>query len=298
VAKICLVHLVRARNGIEPLRSFLNTYRTHNAGIEHDLLVVFKGFGRRDSLRPFEMELSGLVHRTLTVNDYGFDLAAYFKAAAAIDHEYICFLNSFSRILCPNWLEVLFWNLTREGVGIVGATASWASVSTLPMARVKAIRPPEGWFQNLLYLPPIYALILSRARLFFPSFPNPHVRTNGFMMRRSVFNELQRTFFIRKIDAHRFESGNRGLTRQVMAIGLRPLVVGRDGMGYEVSDWAKSMTLWQGEQQNLLIADNRTDDYLRGTDQVRLFLSEFAWGPQALPTLQSKDARDLPRVNI
>src|SRR5665213_1673531 len=44
VSAPCVVHLVRAANGIEPFRAFLESYVRHPAGLQHELVLLFKGF--------------------------------------------------------------------------------------------------------------------------------------------------------------------------------------------------------------------------------------------------------------
>jgi hypothetical protein len=61
-------------------------------------------------------------------------------------------------------------------------------------------------------------------------------------------------------------------------MGLRVLVAGRNGRAYESSEWPASRTLWQGNQENLLVDDNQTRSYQEGDDDVRRALSGFAWG--------------------
>ena len=41
---ISVVHLVRRQNGLEPLRAFLASYHRVEAGAEHELVLVMKGF--------------------------------------------------------------------------------------------------------------------------------------------------------------------------------------------------------------------------------------------------------------
>ena len=90
---------------------------------------------------------------------------------------------------------------------------------------------------------------------------------------------------LQKNDAYRFESGVNGMTRQIQRMGLRPLVVGKDGVAYEIEDWHKSFTYEQGEQQNLLITDNKTRVYQNGDDALRQKQSRSSWGPYAAPAL-------------
>jgi hypothetical protein len=122
-------------------------------------------------------------------------------------------------------------------------------------------------------------------------FPAYHLRTNAFMIGRETMLGL-RTWDIReKEDAYRFEGGRESMTSQLLRAGLKVLVVGRDGRGYEKEEWARSETFWQGAQRNLLVADNQTRDYEEGDARRRKFLSRLAWGEQAAPALPPEGAR-------
>ena len=78
MAEICVVHLVRAQNGIGPLARFLASYETHPAGVDHDLLLVLKGPDARYSSREYAVVLDGLAYQTLGVADRGFDVVRIF----------------------------------------------------------------------------------------------------------------------------------------------------------------------------------------------------------------------------
>ena len=97
VSEIGVVHLIRRRNGLKPFQRFMETYRAHPAGVEHDLLLVFKGFRSENQSKEYEPMLTGIPHRRLYVSDAGYDLGAYLKAARHFDYTYYCFLNSFSQ---------------------------------------------------------------------------------------------------------------------------------------------------------------------------------------------------------
>ncbi len=64
-----------------------------------------------------------------------------------------------------------------------------------------------------------------------------------------------------KRDTYLLESGRRSITRQILERDLRAVVAGRDGRVYGVKDWAASRTYRSGEQENLLVADRRTEDW-------------------------------------
>jgi hypothetical protein len=117
-----------------------------------------------------------------------------------------------------------------------------------------------------------------RNRQHFPPFPNYHIRTNAFMIRRDTLLKLRVSRFRTKVDAWRFESGRHSMTRQVLAMGLRPLVVGRDGLAYEKERWFESGTFRSKGQENLLVADNRTGEYDAATAEQRELMSRRVWG--------------------
>jgi hypothetical protein len=115
-------------------------------------------------------------------------------------------------------------------------------------------------------------------------FPTPHLRTNAFMIRREVMLKLTRSEVLSKKEAHKFESGKESMTNQVLRMGLKVLVVGNDGRAYEQEEWPLSETVFQGEQRNLLVADNQTRDYASADAFRRTLLSRLAWGWEAAPS--------------
>ena len=51
---ISVAHLVRRKNGIEPFRRFLASYLENSAGVDHNLLIIYKGFSRKSDIVPYE----------------------------------------------------------------------------------------------------------------------------------------------------------------------------------------------------------------------------------------------------
>ncbi|MBI5627065.1 MAG: hypothetical protein HY935_07720 [Nitrosomonadales bacterium] len=287
--ELCVVHLVRELNGIEPFERFLKSYRQNPGGIDHDLLIIFKGFNSDSEKAEHLKLLAPFRHSTLDVADVGFDITAYFTAARefASEYRYFCFLNSFSVILDNEWLRKLYEQISRPGIGLAGATGSWQSlrgsgIFWLMMAMVGAAILDYRLLSNQ----PVWRrLTLSTTAGWqhgsflrnFNQFPNYHVRTNAFMISSELMKKIKFQEIITKTDAYKFESGISGLTQQVLEMGKTILVVGKDGIGYEMERWNKSMTFWQSEQENLLVADNQTCDYQYGTMERRQNLSNGAW---------------------
>lgn len=270
---IAVVHLVRAANGPEPLRRFMQSYVAHPAGYEHELVLLCKGFDRK--VLPHEMTeaIGSVAHTTVHVPDFGVDIDAYRAGVGRIPNEYLCFLNSYSRILADDWLARLMAVAQRPGVGLVGATGSAESMSSaLESLGSRGIKTDL-----------VDALLLRRWRFArdFPAFPNYAIRTNGFVIRRDLFIELCPSRIGRKRAAYRFESGRWGLTRLVQARGLEVYVVGKNG-AHPPGDWARSGGFRQGRQSNLLIADNQTDRFADADPATREWLASLAWGDPSL----------------
>jgi hypothetical protein len=303
-ADLCVVHLVRQANGLDAFSRFLTSYRRHPAGISHALAIVLKGFDDALATEPYRRLGADLSDHWLEVPDSGFDLGAYRQAAAALPYANLVFLNSFSVIRADRWLEIM-WSIANESsVGAVGATGSWASRASHarwglglggPYRRVfpdraatnrifarlspPAAPPPADPLRRALH--GTYAVIRYAAA--FASFPSPHLRSNCLLIDRDVWLRVCVAAPPDKLEAYRFESGRRGMTARLKAMGLRVLVAGRDGHAYEPTEWPASRTFWQGGQENLLVEDNQTRAYLDADAQTRQVLSGYAWGPQADP---------------
>lgn len=270
---ICVVHLVRKKNGKEPFRRFLESYLKHPAGIDHDLLILYKGFAYQPDIAPYEELLIGVHHSFLTVTDFGFDLRAYFIAAEKSDSGYLCFLNSFSVLLDDDWLLKLYRHICESGVGVVGATGSWGSIGP---GRISGKKNPPLW--KRLLRPLVWRAIRACFKLYFDNFPNYHIRTNGFMIARDTMLKIQHGLLFTKMHAYCLESGKNSITKQVERMGLKPVVVGKDGRGYNKQEWHRSSTFWRDGQRNLLIGDNRTRKYDSEDRAGQLWLEHFAWG--------------------
>jgi len=240
------------------------------------LLLVYKGIRSAQEAGDHRQLLRGLPHVELFVADRGFDMTAYFAAASHIGSPYLCFMNSNSEILADGWLAALREHGTKSGVGAVAATGSWESFYTTYLRGLRSVRSRfmlDGLARRLKR-----RWRLERLRRDFQSVPNPHLRTNGFFIKRDVMLRLNRGQLRSKMDAWRFESGRRGMTPQILSMDFDVLVVGRDGRAYERERWRDSQTFRSGGQRNLLIADNRTRQYAEAEAEVQRDLEILAWG--------------------
>ena len=285
----------------------MSSYRRYDAGAPHRLVLLCKGFPDERSVAPVLERLGGLKAERIDVPDDGFDLTAYSRAAARLGEATACFLNSSSVLLADGWLELLVSALEgHPAVGIAGATGSWNSLHSsvcydlhLPSAYTTVFRD-RSWYARQLRdaaaagpakderdpLPRQLrtAYRMARGLVLFRPFPAVHVRTNAFAVRTEVMRRVRFRPLRNKERAWRLESGRASITDQVAAMGMRAVVVGRNGRSYDRREWAASDTLWQAGQENLLVADNQTELYRAGDLDLRRLLSALAWGPQARPT--------------
>jgi hypothetical protein len=126
--KIAVFYLARCAEGTQAIREFVESYRKFEAGLDHDLVIIFKGYTSRKKQRLAEKEFEGLNYLAIELVDEGFDLGSYHKAARKVSHEYILCLNTFSQILTDHWLKKFYSLIVTPSVGLVGATGSYQSI--------------------------------------------------------------------------------------------------------------------------------------------------------------------------
>jgi hypothetical protein len=284
---IAIVHLVRKQNGIEPFKKFINSYKNYSAGIDHDLVLAFKGFQNEIEKNTYREILKSCAFMEIDVPDKGFDIGSYQYVFSMLAEEYgyFCFLNSYSEILCNDWLLLLHKAINHQTDKLAGCSASCGSLYN--------DRTFEYWkLDNSQDYPPflvktVLFLLRSFRWFFFPSAPNPHIRTNAFMISTEVLKQVHVPHIRNKIDAYRFESGRNSLTRQIQQMQYQPVVVGANGKIYNIENWFESNTFWRSNQQNLIIADNQTRYYEKSGFKTRAFLSYKAWQENAEPSLEN-----------
>jgi hypothetical protein len=234
---IAVVYLCFAPYGPEMVKRFADSYRKHPAGLEHELVIAFHGFTSEKSTAGAASLFDGFAKTSLMTDPNLWDLGVYRQAVDETDHETYLFLNSHSELLADDWLAKLFSALAWSAM--VGCTGSCESGYMCP-------------------------------------FPNPHLRSNAFMAFRGLIEKLDWPRVRDRESAWHLECGPLSLSRQARATGeLR--VVGSDGTFYEESHWRDSKTFRSEEQENLLVADNRTRHYAEADAGTRAILRALAW---------------------
>ena len=277
--------------GLAALEGFLASHAAHPAGAPHRLVLMVKGW---DGV-PGRTELDRLARdagaEILELPDDGFDWGAYFRLAEVAETEFLFLLNSHSRILRDNWLAILLAEAARPGVGIVGCTGNWGSIA--PSWRTLRLHILDRWRAREWTRLAAVALVAPlrdiprwlRHRRRFKSFPNPHLRSNGFLIRTRLLRDFARrhTLPTTKTDAYALESGRSGLTRFVSDLGLATRVCGADGRAFDPADWPQSGTFCTPGQPQLLVADNQTRAYDEAPARHRRALEANFWGQFLTP---------------
>jgi hypothetical protein len=328
---IAAVYLARHAEGLQPLRRFLDAYRRNPAGIEHRLVVIYKGY-RPPALAEARALFAAHPNTAIEVDDTGFDIGSYLEAAMRLDDDQLCLMNTFTEPAAPGWLAMLAKRLQSEAVGIVGAMGSYESLHDTIKLSCKAAwlaEDPEVEYSERfdryfgMYLEhaapkweakrasaqsnrlgAVFAKALTprkwllRRRLDesfevhwkginqaerlndwsrIPAFPNPHIRTTGFLVRRHEFLRCAWPTHSKR-GSYEFESGHYGLTATLRRAGQAILVVGRDDREFDIPDWPSSKTFRLGDQANLLVTDGQSRAWAALDPARRATFVRFTWG--------------------
>jgi hypothetical protein len=267
---VLLVHLAWGPLGLDRLRAFLRVEAAFDPGVERELLVVLNGFEdeHRADARALARDAGAAAWSTPAPCQ---DLDAYRVAAAAHPAGSYVFVNSYARPLAEGWVAKLVDAAGPQGVA--GATGSFET-QRLPYVPARGGHSLGSWLRDTAHR----AGPATRSRLQFPAFPNPHLRTNAFAMRASTLADLRWSSTPSKREALVLEGGRRGLSAQAG----RRVLVDRDGRAVPPEAWPTSRIFRSGEQERLLVADNRTDQYAEADAAEREALRRLAWGDAAL----------------
>lgn len=276
-AKVALIFIARGVDGGLPaVREFLEAYRYYEPGHPHRLYIVAKGWQNASEFGQLSAMAAAAAATLIEVPDDGFDWGAYMRACVHTEEPWLCLLNTHSRPHSTGWLNLMWHVASTQGIGAAGATGSWSSwAGQVPLFEAGL---NEFFLYFLRFGRAIYHWVINRER--FIPFPNPHLRSNGLLIRRELFvNFCQRHRIPQtKRDSHMLESGRHGLSRFLLEQGLQLAVVGADGIGYESDQWSASGTFRTPMSQNLLIEDNQTRSYLRADRRLKRRLEKAAWG--------------------
>ena len=244
---ICIFYLYRTTHPVSDLQRFFRAFVKYTSPGSCSLAILVKG----ETSEAQRAALAAAIHdldarfasRIIMVPDEGYDISSYSRAAEAVtDAKFICCCNTYSEPLISGWLDKLAREVVDNRAGLAGATGSYEA--TLPET----------------------------------PFPNPALRTNAFFIRRDLFLNLEGLNTKDRYAALAFESGRNSMTRQLLAIGLRVIVVNGSGEAFDIERCREADAFRSEGPQNLLVADNRTREYDAADETGKARLQRFAWG--------------------
>lgn len=242
--RCAVVYLARQVDGLLFLPRFLGSLKKYPAGMEYDLIVILKGYNDGDiprCLRGFRADGLKRVH-TMVFDDSRFATEAFFVAAERFEFETFLFFVSSARVLGRDWVGSIVAPLLASKAQLTGASSGFEALNeTTP-------------------------------------FPNPSIRTTGFAIRRKDWLALERGDLSVRYGGNLFEAGPQSMTKQILRSGGEILLVGRDGRHFPLEAWKESATFRLSDQENLLSADTRTDDFDVALPAKRKRLAKLNWG--------------------
>jgi hypothetical protein len=236
---LSLAILYLIRNGEDEGRAhkFLNSLielDTENV----ELYVIIKSLGDEVFNRSIKDIFSSSFLRVqfIELDDIGFDIGAYFMVSQLIKEDLILPMSSssvFSQTINFTRIKELFED---SKLGLVGTTASQESLNPLKMTRIQNRIEEElslsvfmtRMLKTMMSI--LHATYYSKLKylIFFSKFPNTHIRTTGFIIRRDLFlnilNKMPRTRFQSLL----LESGRNNLVKRVQKAGLNVFVYYED----------------------------------------------------------------------
>lgn len=250
---------------------FLRSYLRYYDKTPHRLCIGLKGWTDSSEIgalvRRFEIDCE-----FLSLPDKGYDWTSYFIFSSVTNSQHICFFNSHSEILNYDWLARLMAGVVK-GPCLVGNTASLSKINHLPRPNLHLIKCP--WI--LAYI--AFCWVFRGQRLDREKVEG-HIRSNAFLIERSLFNEFAESRFcpVSKAGAHELESGRLGLTWFVTKEkGGVAVIVNDSDRVYPESDWFEARTFRVNQQEKLLVADNQTRFFERLRWYRKCILTFITW---------------------
>ena len=263
--KILVCYLITKFDNEDTLLTFLKNYKNFKSGYPHELLICFKLFDN-EKLNIFRKLLLNISYTEFIDNHIhnDFDLGSYSRVALNYKSRLIFFLNSYSYPICDNWLDIIIQNYEENS--ILATSASYESL----LSSIKL----KKFYKFLKY----WIKIISYKKFFYP-FPNPHIRTTGFLIKGNDYFKFMSNKLIKsKIDAWKIESGKNSLTNYLKKLNYNIYVINSDGNKFSEKYWKNSQTYNFSEQNKSIISDKHIRKYHSLDNNEKLKFQFDTWG--------------------
>lgn len=265
--KFLVVYLISIYDDRNNLKEFIKKYNLYKSGYEHDLLICFKNFNQNDSIFRFQElnDLKFIKYEDLnTFNDY--DWGSYLRISKKFSDRIIFFMNCHSYPIVHDWLKKFALNYQENS--LVAPAGSYESITSSWL---------KGSYSNSFLYSVLYGLLNLKN---FPIYPNPHIRSNCFMISAKNFTKLilNKKFKYKKLGTWLNESGRNGMTNQIKKLKYKIYIINSDNKKFEIDKWIYSQTYALGDQEKLIISDKFSRIYEKAEINEKKKISKNVWG--------------------
>ena len=267
MTNVLVAYLISVYDDRQNLVNFIKHYKKYKSGCSHDLLICFKNFNSDDDIFNIKELNDVKVIKFIDNNDFNdYDWGSYLRIAKEYNEKKILFMNCHSYPLINNWLNI-FVQYYKENT-LIGSSGSYESQVNIS-------------FSKLLNINYIKSIIFAVSNFVdFPLFPNPHIRSNCFMISSKNFQSLKLTkkYKYKKKATWINESGRYGMSNQLKKKKINLFVVNSDGKLFDYFDWKNSETYATGKQSKLIISDKYSRIYNETNDEKKKLIRKNVWG--------------------
>ena len=245
--EIIIIYLSTKYSKICDLNRFLRFYKKFKAGSKHKLIICFKQLSKKELTRRLRLikKIDYFIDPA-NVNDH--EWGTLKRICQIYNKSYIFFMNDYSYPITTNWLK--YFNKFKKKKMIIGCTAS------------KSSNYDNSFYRN--HKDNYFVAILKIVYFFFtiPKFPNPHLRSNAFLIKAKYYLEFIKNKKINyKIQSLVLESGYNGFTNFFIKKKYKIKVLDRFGILYDIHSALLSKTFASYNQEGLIISDKQTRSY-------------------------------------
>ena len=310
-------YAIREADGIDCLIEFLESLKVYKVSPRSKVIVAIKEASAEFYSEAQKIILSVKADigniQLIQVPQGGFDIGSHVYIARTNSCDVIIFMTATSRANVKGWDQILLKPFNQKSVGVVGSMQSSESLRTgyLDMIRTRlkiwfrielsqddrfvacarGILPHRdgpvlrnSWLTQRIVSACTYALINIYKNveplnfvLDFPPFPNPHLRTTGFAIRRELLLSVVDQIPSKKPDAFNYESGHANLVERSRQLGWTAVVVSKSGKVHGVGDKSARRTFrWRGGDS--VVTDRESRRFKLASKEVQGALQEITHG--------------------
>jgi len=290
-------YAIREADGVNALVDFLASVDRYKISSQSKIVIALKesseSFFDEVANHVQKAQKKNLRIQLAVIPSGGFDIGTHYYVASHFKCEVIVFMTATSRANVKNWDSFLLKKFREPDVGVVGCMQSSESLKSSYMeiltvmikmkfhitlnkrdllilnARGMTLKKRKIQFSdnritkllvNLITFLTLYFYKKEEPFRFlhhFPDFPNPHLRTTGFAIRRELFLSVFTESPKDKGDAFNYESGYGSLTRRCTTLGWKLLVVNMRGHYYNLED-TNTQTLFRYTKGDSIVTDKES----------------------------------------